>query len=173
VVGTRGDGVSGTLGYGIGIAGDAIVELQRVRADANRTAGVVVTVSPLVVREPFATLEDLHVSGTLVADCATSGCPGLGGGIGIGAWRGAIEVTRFVVEDSALCGVQVRAGELDLREGEIRGNPIAASVEDATFDLARLQDRVRFVENGRNLDATALPVPEIGIVVPEALDRDD
>ncbi len=39
-------------------------------------------------------------------------------------------------------------------------NPIGANVQTEDFDIGRLQDRVAYRDNDRNLDAAALPVPE-------------
>ena len=49
---------------------------------------------------------------------------------------------------------------LDLAEGEVRGNTIGACVQVDGYDVTRLQDRVLYEENGVNLDATTLPVPD-------------
>jgi len=51
-------------------------------------------------------------------------------------------------------------GTLDLQDGVVSDNPIGANVQTEDFDIGRLQDRVAYRDNDRNLDAAALPVPE-------------
>jgi hypothetical protein len=83
---------------------------------------------------------------------------------GLGVYVDAAAVVeRFRLAESELCGVQLAAGGVaDLHEGEVAGNPIGANVQTPGFDLARLQDRVLFVDNEINLDAAGLPVPGAG-----------
>lgn len=50
-------------------------------------------------------------------------------------------------------------GALDLHVGEVSGNPVGANVHDPGFDIARLTDQVVYRDNGRDLDATSLPLP--------------
>jgi len=44
--------------------------------------------------------------------------------------------------------------------GEVRGNLIGACVQTDGFDVARLSEEVRYVDNETNLDSTSLPVPD-------------
>jgi len=109
-----------------------------------------------------ATLRDVQVSRVHPTRCIDSG----GGcteaaGIGLLALSlGSIDAERFIIEDAALTGVIiVEEGDLDLRDGIIRGGPIGINVQDPNYDLSRVMDRVLFVDNGANLDSSALPLP--------------
>ena len=57
-------------------------------------------------------------------------------------------------------GVHVVDSEVDLSSGEVRENLIGACVQAAGYDVARLTDDVRYIENGTNLDSVELPVPD-------------
>ena len=57
-------------------------------------------------------------------------------------------------------------GTIDLRLGVISRSPIALNVQTEGFDLTRLQDRVVFLDNEINLDATAIPIPDPGEPLP-------
>jgi hypothetical protein len=160
----------GAAGRGLVVQQGAEVVLRRGLFERNREVGVLASYPDTRLE-----LEDVAVRDTLPTDCGTPPCPG---GIGIGAYHGAyFTATRFVVEHGALCGVQLAYGALpetgrdstvggtaDLHEGEVRGNPIGANVQSHEQAVDRLQDRVAYRENERNLDATALPVPGIGSV---------
>jgi hypothetical protein len=67
------------------------------------------------------------------------------------------------VRDNALAGVHIVDGEVDLHDGEVARNPIGANVQAPGFDLARLQDRVRYVDNGEALSTSVLPVPDAAV----------
>jgi hypothetical protein len=78
----------------------------------------------------------------------------------IAASDGVVSLDRFRVERSARAGVHVGGGMMDLREGSIVGNPIGAVVQTPGFDVARISERVTYVDNERNLDMSTLPLPE-------------
>jgi hypothetical protein len=76
---------------------------------------------------------------------------------------GRIRARRFIFANNVLAGVQVAAGgQVDLDDGEIRGSPIGANVQDSGYDVSRLSRSVRYTDNGTNLDSTSLPVPMPG-----------
>lgn len=146
----------GVDGQGVTVEIWSTLSLTRLRVAGNRTQGVA------VAGHSTAALEDLTIEGSLEADCAASGCEA--GGIGLQVTGAAsASATRVRITGSALAGVQVAAGGvLELHEGEVAANPIGANVQDETFDLARLQDRVRW-DNDRNFDSSRLPVPGVAI----------
>lgn len=90
--------------------------------------------------------------------CATD----ISGGCGITAFDdGAISLYRFRSTDNDLCGVMIAPrSSITLAEGEIARNPIGANVQVPDYDLSRLSDDVRYVDNDRNYDGAALPVPD-------------
>jgi hypothetical protein len=131
--------------------------LDRVELLDNRDGGLVAFDAATIVGA-----RNLVVRGTLAQECAVDTCAALAAGMGVVAVAGAqVDLRRFAVTDSALCGVQlVRDGAVDLHEGEVARNPIGANVQTAGFDPQRLGDQVAFRDNGRNLDTSTLPVPE-------------
>jgi hypothetical protein len=52
-------------------------------------------------------------------------------------------------------------GSIDLSDGEVSGALVGACVQVPGYDIARLQDRVLYRDNGTNLDVTTLPIPEL------------
>jgi len=82
------------------------------------------------------------------------------GGIGVRAMDGGrLTMQNFLVSQCALAGLAVHAlGEIDLHVGDVSLNLVGAHVT-GSFDYTRLMDRVRFIDNGRNLDSESLPVP--------------
>jgi hypothetical protein len=106
-------------------------------------------------------LRDVRVEDTLALECEL-GCDPPPGGVGLVAleMNGRIDAERFVIERSALAGVQiVEGGELDLRDGTIAENPVGVNVQVEGYDLSRVMSRVVFRDNGVNLDTNELPVP--------------
>lgn len=105
-------------------------------------------------------LLDTVIADTRARPCAAEGCPGIG--IGVASYvRAAVRLERFRVERAALAGVQVAlGGSIDLVDGVIEGNPVGANVQIEGYDLARLTDRVFYRDNGVNLDAATLSLPE-------------
>lgn len=112
-------------------------------------------------------LEDVAIADTAAAACEETICAGRGGGIGLGAYSEAhVRATRFLVTRAERVGLQLAhgsggGGTMDLSEGEVSHCPIGANVQTEGFDVARLTDRVRFVDNGRDLDSVELPVPGV------------
>lgn len=74
---------------------------------------------------------------------------------------GTADATSFTFTRPELAGVVLHEnGTMDLHDGEVSHGPIGVSVQ-WDFDVARLQDGVRFIDNRTTLDATALPVPGV------------
>ena len=72
-----------------------------------------------------------------------------------------VELARFVVTGSVLCGVQVaEGGVMDLRDGEVTYNLIGANVQTADFDVNRLVDNVVYRNNERDFDSAFMPIPD-------------
>jgi hypothetical protein len=96
-------------------------------------------------------------------------------GIGAGAYGGGrVTLRHFSISGNAMCGVQLayglqsgtglpfeEGGTMDLHDGVVSHNAVCgANVQTGGFDLGRLQDGVRWHDNGQDLDMTSLPVPE-------------
>jgi len=157
--GVRYMGVEGVLGEGLTVIGGAHATISRAFFDHNSEAGIIAYGAGT-----RATFTDVRVGHTLARECvATGACPEAGGiGSGIVVVAGAaLDATRLDVSDNALCGVQVvQDGSLDLHDGVVARNLIGANVQVDGYDIARLQDRVSYPDNGRTLDSSALPVPQ-------------
>ena len=155
---TRGLSADGDQGSGLQAQDGATVDGIRLAIARARQAGII------AIQRGTVVLEDAAVDDTRARDCATDTCAGRGFGDGIlAAEDGVIELTRFRVRNSARVGVMVGGGTIDLHHGEVSGHPIGASIQIETFDQARLFDDVLFRDNDRNLDRSALPLPEPGV----------
>jgi hypothetical protein len=154
--GARWMDVEGLFGEGLVAIDGAAVDLGQALLENNREAGVVAHSGGT------ATLADFRVVATLERACVELGGCENGAGSGLVALDGGpIDGRRFEVADSALAGVQVSVGgEMDLSTGEVRGSPVGANVQPEDYDISRLMDEVRYLDNGLNLDSTSLPLPD-------------
>lgn len=107
-------------------------------------------------------LESVVVADVRARLCAETDCAEAPIGCGAVVVRGgAIDATGFEFIDNSLCGALIAGdGTLDLRQGLVSGNLIGVNVEQPGFDLNRIMDRVRYIDNESDLDARVLPVPE-------------
>jgi len=154
ILDVRGEQTRQAFGRGLSLIGGASVTGERIVIRRVRDIGV-------SLHDGSATLTDLLVEGVAPQLCAETTCADNPSGIGLGTYTdGTADVTRFHVAAGALAGVQVAGGQLDLHDGEIRGHPIGANIQDEGFDVTRVSDTVRYVDNETNLDAMSLPVPE-------------
>ncbi|MDI7269771.1 MAG: hypothetical protein QME96_17415, partial [Myxococcota bacterium] len=159
----------GMAGRGLGVQDGARASLLRAVLERNREIGVFVSGEGAV-----ASMTDVAIRDIAERVCAADSCTGFGGGMGGGAYGGGhLEMSRFLVTGSALCGVQVAhgadesgarlsvGGTIDLHHGEVSFNTVCgANVQTDGFDVARLMDNVLFRGNGQNLDMSDLPVPD-------------
>lgn len=147
-----------------GSFGDGIVLLEGGSASIDRLVlrGNRLTAIAAVGTGTTGSFQDVLIEDTLAQECAETTCEGASFGMGLGVFDGPdITLRRFRISASALCGVQVGDDAvLRLSEGEVSGNPIGANVQDEDYDLALLQDRVRW-DNERNFDGSTLPVPSL------------
>jgi hypothetical protein len=160
VIDTRSRAIDGWTGRGLEVGFGSEVTGARVRLAGNRDVG-------LIVGSPGTTLRltDLEVTGTLERACVETDCSDAGNGFGIAVLLDAIlDVDRFALCDSALGGLQIaRGGQVDLHRGVVERNPIGVNLQVSGYDVSRLQDRVTYRDNERNLDATELPVPDVTV----------
>ncbi len=169
-------GVDGFYGEALMAYGGATAEVTRARFEGNHEASVESYLLGSDVK-----LTDVRVLDTQPRECASTGvCPGMGAGTGLDAiGQGTIEATHFEIRGSVLCGVQVApdpsamspptadATSIDLHDGVIADNLIGVNVEVDGFDLNRLMDEVRYVNNQTPLDSTTLPVPQPSMFMPD------
>jgi hypothetical protein len=158
VRGVESQPVDGYFGFGVEVASTGSLQAQRLEIADTRGVGL------SAYDEATLTATDVSVVRTRAMACADGACVGAAGGVGALARAGDLLLSRFVVADAALCGVQVAVGgALDLSDGEIARSGIGASVLVDGYDLGRLTSGVVFRDNARNIDATVLPVPEPAI----------
>ena len=145
----------GFLGEGIIVEDHASTVLSRVHIENVRETAVA------AIRGATLTINDLVIRGVSPQGCQDTACAAFPGGHGLGAYDSQITVDRFLIEAADLCGIHVADdGQLFLEEGVVRGAAIGACVQSDTQDLADLSRSVDYLDNGTNLEATMLPVPE-------------
>ncbi len=144
----------GRFGRGLEVHSGAIVELTRAVIARNDDFGIIVSDA-----DTSATMRDVLVEDTRVQSCAGDTCV-RSFGMGVGVYGVAsLDMERFTIRRSALCGVAVaQASRAMLRDGTIAMSPAAVCAEN---DISRVMlNQVRFDEIERTFDATELPVPE-------------
>ncbi len=112
-----------------------------------------------------AHLSDLTIRRITAPRCPSGEtCDGQIGGIGLGAYEGAVvEVDGIDQGDAALCGLHVAdAAQLDIHGGWIRNNLIGACIQIDGYDVSRV-GTPQYVDNETNLEATSLPVPSVDV----------
>jgi hypothetical protein len=141
---------------------------HRVVIEDAREVGV------MAVTGATAELSDLRIERVERTACTTPLCLEAPFGYGLAAGTATVSVTRFLVREAATCGVFLApdaelTGEprLDLAEGSVRDSAIGACVQMDDYELNRLTRGVSYEDNGTNLEATTLPVPEPVDSLPE------
>jgi hypothetical protein len=86
-------------------------------------------------------------------------------GHAVTAFGATTTLRRFRLSTAATCGLFLAellgtAPSLDVESGLVEGAAIGACVQYDGYDLDRLMRDVTYRDNGVNLDATMLPVPE-------------
>jgi len=149
----------GTRGRGLNAQENAEVAVERSAFVHNRECGVFSSNGSRVE------LRSTHVLHTRTRACAEDTCADEALAVGLGAFRdGSIDAARFVVSGSELCGVQLAAdGVIDLVDGEVAHSEIGVCFQVPGYDMTRLTERVLFRDNGTNLQATMLPLPEVAM----------
>ncbi len=141
---------------GADVRGGSVLTLERARFDRASEHSIVVLD------------ETSRVEGTQVSiresrprDCDRSSCD-TPFGIGLGVYfRGEAALDGFEIDGSAQCGVHLLyGGMVALRNGRLRGHPIALCAEHNTIDLAAVSEGVVYENNDVMLDGASLPVPE-------------
>jgi len=154
---TRGRETDDVYGTALWVLDGSNVSAERIVLADNRNASVI-AVHP----ESTVSLLDAVIRGTLPESCPPEGCPAdhLSGTGALAIRGGTVTMERFLVEESSFCGLQIaEGGQMDASHGTVRQNVIGACNSDTSFDIARLQHDVVYVDNESNLDTTMLPVP--------------
>ncbi len=153
----------GTFGRALQVQNQATMTLRRGDLRDNLEAGIVVSTAGASLDA-----ESLSITGTDQRRCSAEGGACATGGVGIGLYEGGgATLTRFRIAESFLAGIQLASGgELDLSEGTVESNPVGANVQVPGYDLGRLMSRVVYRDNGVNLDAEELPLPDPEVTRP-------
>jgi len=154
---------SGQFGRALHAQHGGTVVLRRALLDRNREAAVTASFAATAVR-----LEDVVVRDTMERACAATTCAATPAGFGVASYlQAAVTLERFMITRTSLCGVHVASdGGLDLHWGDISMAAIGACVQVPDYDVARLNDRVSYRDNGVNLQSSMLPVPEGDVELP-------
>jgi len=142
-------------GRAVGAQDGATVTLERALFERTREVALSAHHAGTSITGLNVTIRDVRERA-----CAVDTCSDNPGGMGLGATDAAtIVLTDFEIADVPLCGAQVAVGgAVDLHRGLIRGCGIGACIQVPGYDPTRLQDDVRYVDNGTNLDTAELPV---------------
>ncbi len=158
-------GVDGRYGRGIDIERGTVATIERALVRNVRSVGLFAGDRGAVI-----TVTDFFIEGVEPERCADTTCPSNHVAVGMGSYSTAqLTATRFGVDGSALCGVQVGPlGEMDLSMGTVSRSSVGACVLSDAFEIERLTRGVEFRDNDVNLDVSgALPVPEPAIIEDE------
>lgn len=159
VADTRSSVVTGDFGMGLLVQIGATMDVRRAVLERNTWLSLVthMTGSETV-------LEDVVVRDTSLPDCATTTCRE-GNGFGIMASaEGHVRADRFASIANPACGIHLSSGgEMDLSTGLVADNTIGACVQVDGYDLDRLTHEVVYRDNETNLQATALPTPDLSL----------
>jgi len=133
-----------------------VLTLTRARIERTREFGIAALGDGAQIM-----LSDVAISDVVEQECSETLCASEPGGHGIGSYFNArVTATRFEVDSAVLCGVQVAEdATMTLDEGLVSHSSIGACLQSAAQDIAQLENGVRYVDNGSNLEATMLPVP--------------
>jgi hypothetical protein len=150
---------TGWYGRGLLATGAAAsVNGQRVHIADNTELGI-------YVDEGELTLDEVRVERTVRQPCFAD-CMGKTGGIGLFVIdRGTATLTNFLLADNDLAGLAIHdeGSRAPLSDGMIVGHPVAIySSEDTTAALEDLTG-VELIDNQRNVDGTALPIPDVSL----------
>jgi len=156
VLDTQSNGPFLFSGHALTVNSGAQVDIVGARFVDNREATVAV-----FEPETMLTMTGVEIRRSLPRQCDDPRCGDFLAGIGIGVYESArARMSDFLITDSALAGVQLAVGELDLEDGVIANNPIGINVQDPSYPFERLTVRVALRNNERNVDSEMLPVPD-------------
>jgi len=139
----------GRYGRGLSAQAGATLDAERIVVTDNIEVGVFVH-----GEGPGVTLRDAVIGRTAVSEVS-------GAAMGLVAVEmGQVDIERFLIEDNALAGIQIATGgRIRARVGVVSGSPIGVNVQTPGIDPNDLSDRVLYIDNDQNLDASELPVP--------------
>ncbi len=148
------------FGRAIEVEDEASVEIERAVLARSRDHSVVSASGANV------TLREVSIVDSTPRGCAASTCTDSPFGIGVGAYGGRIALEGFELRRASLCAVHFDSSSyVQLRRGVVAESTVGVCV-DGDYDIAALENDVRYEANERNLDAITLPVPALGPDIP-------
>jgi len=147
---------SGDFGFGAVLEGPVPFRLSRVRIEGSFESGI------LIGQGADVEGTDLAVERVSSSACECERTYGYG----LSVYGSRLALDRFSVSIADLCGLLLSAGEfgalpdVDLTNGLVEQTEIGACVQVDGYDLDRISNGVTYRDNGTNLQATMLPVPE-------------
>lgn len=153
-------------GRGVDLVYGSRATLARVVVERTSESGIVVAGASADGTAASATMADVVVRDVAAYDCSEApGCAGAFAGHGLSVLSGGTAVVSdFHLAEAALCGVIIASGgSVDLHRGEVVGNAVGACVPVEGYDIGRLMDEVAYRDNGSNLQAEAMPLPNIDL----------
>jgi hypothetical protein len=153
--------IYGILGRGLNLEDGVRFEGSRIRIEDNYEAAVIMLSS-------YASISDLVIDRTRQRLCVVDSCPNSGGGFAIVlAGTATATLSRFALRENELGGIQLADNaQLDLYDGEVSGNAIGVNLQISGYDLQRLANRVLYRNNGLNLDAADVAIPDASPFLP-------
>ncbi len=142
------------VGRGINVQGAASFVGERVEITGSSEVGFFA-----YSEGTTASLRDVEIADTLARDCPDDAClPGAGMGFVVFD-KASLDATSFLLARNALAGLQLVDADVTWSAGVVRDHPIGVNIQLAPIDATTLTENVVYIDNGQNLDATALPTP--------------
>jgi hypothetical protein len=143
------------MGAGVIAMSGAHLEGTRVEIDGNHFEGLFSTDDGTAVH-----LTDVAIRDTQDAACPdTMVCARPVGALAM--MGGAVQLEHFLLVSNGGFGAVVYGGPLDLKDGDVWGNPIGVDVIDSNYDVSRISMGVRYLFNDRKLDSVQIPLPQL------------
>jgi hypothetical protein len=147
---TESAGLDGTGGFGLHVSGAARATLRKVWFPNHRGAGIAACGTGSSILG-----QDVVVGPVTPPACAEAGTCSDAAGYGLAAGDGgAIDLLRFTVEQAPLCGAHVNSGGLDLESGRFSSTAIGVCLDDPSYDLDRIAQRVDYSDNPTPIDSS-------------------
>ncbi len=141
-------------GRGIEVTTRAMVDMERVAIEGAYDHGL------LAYDRADVALRQVAITDVRSRACDTDECAAHPAGIGVGAYGASVTLTRFSIARAALCAAHRAAdATVMLREGEVAESLVGLCIA-GDAPLEGIVEDVAFHDNGTNLNARELPVPQ-------------
>jgi hypothetical protein len=154
--------VSDWGGTGLVVQEGATASFVRVAVEESRGFGLLAAAAGTEVE-----FESLRVAETSEQECASTTCSAASFGSSVAVAFGANVVGRGLeIASASLCGIHLVDADLDVADASIRACSVGFCVQADGYDTERALEGMVFEENGSDVEATSLPVPEPVISLP-------